>query len=57
VAAARVRAARGFLRVQTVPVIPIALRAMRDLRREVKDLTRKLRDGMRSGKCEADGPR
>ena len=56
-AAARVRAARGFLRVQTVPVIPIALRAMRDLRREVKDLTRKLRDGMRSGKCEADGPR
>ena len=26
------------------------LRAMRDLRREVKDLTRKLRGGVRSGK-------
>jgi hypothetical protein len=33
------------------------LRAMRTLTREVKDLTRKLRSGLRSGKREADGPR
>jgi hypothetical protein len=31
--------------------------AMRTLTREVKDLTRKLRSGLRSGKREADGPR
>jgi hypothetical protein len=31
------------------------LRAMRDLRREVKDLTRKLRDGLRSGKFKPEG--
>ena len=31
------------------------LRAMRDLRREVKDLTRKLRGGLRSGKFKPAG--
>jgi hypothetical protein len=33
------------------------LRAMRDLTREVKDLTRKLQGGVRPGKREADRPR
>jgi hypothetical protein len=33
------------------------LRAMRDLTREVKDLTRKLPGGLRSGKRETDGTR
>ena len=31
------------------------LRAMRDLRREVKDLTRKLQGGMRSEKFKPEG--